>query len=373
MFRAVLPSPLGHTPRGHTVGDWPRTLCLHNLVARSLRMAACTLAVQWQVLGSLCVMDVRATDRLAGWTPDRLADFGRVPLVLPHGYDSHALFSDAALARLIEKLRRDDYYVNTMDITTHDPRTRREGLIEGLSGEQVLEAVRHGRIWILILQAAARDHRYRDLLEEIYAGIERRMPWFRTTHRKMAILISSPRIQVYYHCDIPGQTLWQVRGVKRVMVYPNHPPFLPQDALERIVTGRAHEISLQYDQAFDMQALVHDLAPGEMMHWPLNSPHRIINHDCVNVSFTTEHFTRHDRRMYHVNFANGLLRDWFGLGDLSQVTEGPSALLKTGLATGYRLTGLHKRVARVRRPSFVVDPSSEGGFRDLGNVEAPSR
>jgi hypothetical protein len=311
-------------------------------------------------------MDVSATDRLAGWTPDRLAGFGTSPLVLPHGYDTHALFSDAALARLIEKLQRDDYYVNTMDITAHDPRSRREGKIEGLSGEQVLDAVRHGRIWILILQAAARDRRYHDLLEEIYAGIESRMPWFRTTHRKMAILISSPRIQVYYHCDIPGQTLWQVRGVKRVMVYPNRPPFLPQDALERIVTGRAHEISLQHEPAFDTQAMVHDLAPGEMMHWPLNAPHRIINHDCVNVSFTTEHFTRHDRRMYHVNFANGLLRSWLGTRTLSQSTLMPSYLLKAGLATGYKMTGLHKRSARVRAPSFVVDPASPGGFRDLG-------
>lgn len=315
--------------------------------------------------GLPCVMDMLTQDRLAGWTPERLAGFGKAPLVLPHGYDSHELFSDTALARLIEKLQRDDYYVNTMDITTHDPRSRREGIIEGLSGEQVLDAVRHGRIWILILQAAARDRRYHELLEEIYAAIGQRMPQFRTKHRKMAILISSPKIQVYYHCDIPGQTLWQVRGVKRVMVYPNRPPFLPQDALERIVTGRAHEISLQHDPAFDTQAMIHDLAPGEMMHWPLNSPHRIINHDCVNVSFTTEHFTPFDRRMYHVNFANGLLRSWLGTRILSQATGMPSYLLKAGLATGYRLTGLHKRSARVRTPTFVVDPSSPGGFRDL--------
>ena len=319
-----------------------------------------------KVQGLSCVMDMRIEDRLAGWTPERLEGFGKTPLVLPHGYDRHELFSDTALACLIEKLQRDDYYVNTMDMTSHDPCSRREGIIGGLSGEQVLDAVRNGRIWILILQAATRDKRYRDLLEEIYAAIERRMPHFRTTHRKMAILISSPKIQVYYHCDIPGQTLWQVRGVKRVMVYPNRPPFLPQDALERIVTGRAHEISLQHDPAFDTQAMVHDLAPGEMMHWPLNSPHRIINHDCVNVSFTTEHFTPHDRRMYHVNFANGLLRSWLGISPLSQATDMPSYLLKAGLAAGYRLTGLHKRSARVRAPSFVVDPASPGGFREIG-------
>jgi len=310
-------------------------------------------------------MVVNVTDRLAGWTPERLQAFGQAPLMLPHDYHSHDLFSDEALARLLGKLQRDDYYVNTMDVTTHDPRTRREGEIVGLSGEQVLEAVRRGRIWILILRPHALDRGYEALLEEIYAGIERRLPWFRTSHRKMSILISSPKIQVYYHCDVPGQTLWQVRGVKRVMVYPNRPPFLPQDALERIVTGRAHEISLDHDPAFDAHATVFDLEPGQMLHWPLNSPHRIINHDCVNVSFTTEHFTRDDRRRYHVNFANGVLREDLGVRELSQATTTPCYWLKAGLVAGYKLTGLHKRAARVRTASFVVDPGQPDGFRDL--------
>ena len=310
-------------------------------------------------------MTLGMIDRLAGWTPEALAGFGQAPVMLPHGYHDHELFSDAALARLLGKLGRDDYYVNTMDVTTHDPRTRREGVISGLSGEEVLEVVRRGRIWILLLRPHVLDRAYETLLEEIYAGIERRMPWFRTTHRKMSILISSPQIQVYYHCDVPGQTLWQVRGVKRVMVYPNRPPFLPQAALERIVTGRAHEISLDHDPSFDAAATVFDLAPGQMLHWPLNSPHRIINHDCVNVSFATEHFTRADRRMYHVNFANGVLRQDLGFADLSQGTDAPAYLFKAALATGYKVTGLHKRSARVRHATFVVDPQAPGCVRDI--------
>ncbi|MFN9357878.1 MAG: hypothetical protein ACK58T_09760 [Phycisphaerae bacterium] len=317
-------------------------------------------------------MTLNVTDRLEGWTPGRLQAFGKAPLMLPHGYHAHELFSDEALAGLLGRLGRDDYYVNTMDIDTHDPRTRREGEIGGLDGAQVLEAVRRGRIWILILRPHLHDRRYEALLEEIYAGIAARVPGFRTTHRKLSILISSPRIQVYYHCDVPGQTLWQVRGVKRVMVYPNRAPYLPQDRLERIVTGRAHEISLDHDPAFDGDASVFDLEPGQMLHWPLNSPHRIINHDCVNVSFTTEHFTRDDRRMYHVNFANGVLREDFGMQGLSQATSAPWYWLKAGLVAGYKLTGLHKRAARVREAGFVVDPGAPGGFRDLA-PEGPDR
>jgi hypothetical protein len=44
-------------------------------------------------------MVVNVTDRLAGWTPERLQAFGQAPLMLPHDYHSHDLFSDEALAR----------------------------------------------------------------------------------------------------------------------------------------------------------------------------------------------------------------------------------------------------------------------------------
>ncbi len=45
-----------------------------------------------------------------------------------------------------------------------------------------------------------------------------------------------------------------------------------------------------------------------MLHWPLNCPHRVENRDSVNVSLTTEHYTKEIRTSYAVNYANGLLR-----------------------------------------------------------------
>ena len=45
-----------------------------------------------------------------------------------------------------------------------------------------------------------------------------------------------------------------------------------------------------------------------MLHWPLNGPHRVENHDMVNISVTTEHFTKEIRDFYAIVYANGLLR-----------------------------------------------------------------
>jgi hypothetical protein len=303
------------------------------------------------------------------WQPRFTELFGRHTVNVGHRLHESPLFDDDALAQLIERAPPGSYHVNTMDPTTHDPRTRKEGQIKGLSGHEVLDAVRQGRIWILLRDPGASDPAYNELLRQIYDEIEQRVPGQRTYKQKMQVLISSPKIQVYYHCDIPGQTLWQVRGVKRVYVYPNSAPFLPQDALERIILGEAHEISLTYESWFDDHAEVMDLEPGRMSHWPLNCPHRIVNGDMMNVSFTTEHWTDELRNHYAVNYANGVLRRRLGAQRLPQITSGPSLWAKMGLAAAYKKSGLAKQRQRKKRIEFEVDPRAPHSVRAIAAFE----
>jgi hypothetical protein len=56
----------------------------------------------------------------------------------------------SALASLIERTPAHAYHVDTMDVTTHAPNTRREGTMEGLGGADAPDAVRNGHIWILL-------------------------------------------------------------------------------------------------------------------------------------------------------------------------------------------------------------------------------
>ena len=308
-------------------------------------------------------------EQLIRWPAGAPESFGRTPLQLGHALHQSDLFSDAALARLVEGAKRENYYVNTMDVNAHNIRSRREGAISGIPGTQVLEAVRTGQIWILVQNPEEVDPAYGDLLEKLYAEMAEKVPGFRPFRKKMTVLISSPNIQVYYHCDIPGQTLWQVRGNKSVYVYPNHEPYLEQPALERIVLGEAHEISLKYDPAFDAQATVYDLQPGQMLHWPLNAPHRIVNGDCVNVSFTTEHFTDDIRRIYYVNYANGILRNRLGLGNLSRNTSGPGYWGKLLVGAAYKASGAKKRRSQVFKVDFEVDPKAPRGVRSIAPYE----
>jgi hypothetical protein len=295
--------------------------------------------------------------------------FGRHTVNLGHRLHQSELFSDGALARLIEATPRSSYHVNTMDVTTHDPRTRREGMIADLTGEQALDAVRKGHIWILLQQPNEIDGAYAALLGDVYAELEARVPGFRPFNKKLSILISSPSVQVYYHADVPGQTLWQVRGRKRVYVYPNIPPFLPQPGIEKIVLGDAHEISLEYEPWFDEYAEVIDLEPGRMLHWPLNCPHRIVNADCLNVSFTTEHMTEDLRNAYAVNYANGILRRSLGLRELSRPTSGLGLYARLGLAAAYKYSGLQAQRKSGFKIDFAVDPSAPHSVRNVPAFE----
>lgn len=305
------------------------------------------------------------TEIITNWEPRHAALFGQHTLHLQHRANASGLFTDDALARLIERSPRAAYHVNTMDNRAHNPRSRREGEIQGLSGKDALDAVRTGNLWINIQRPGETDPDYQELLDGLYTEFEDRVPGLKTYKQKMTILISSPKLTVYYHCDVPGQTLWQVRGEKRVYVYPNTGPFLTQRAMEKIVLNEAHETDMPYEPWFDDYAQAIDLKPGEMLHWPLNCPHRVVNADYLNVSFTTEHWTDELRNTYAVNFANGMLRKTLGLKTLSRATSGPAFLGKLALAGAVKAAGLQTKREMAFKIDFAVDPRVPGGFRDI--------
>ena len=82
---------------------------------------------------------------------------------------------------------------------------------------------------------------------------------------------------------------------------------------------------MEYAQWYDEHAAVVDLNPGEMLHWPLNSPHRVDNHDCLNVSMTTEYWTDPIRRNVMMNCGNAVLRHKLGITPRSHSLSGPGS------------------------------------------------
>lgn len=298
------------------------------------------------------------------WEPSLTAAWGNAPLCTGHRLNTHPLFSFDALAGLIERYPRAHYSLVHMG-AQGGKRDWREGEIGALPGAQVIAAIRAGRMWLNLRNVGGVDVRYRDILDQIFEEVRINVPNYATHNRTSGILISSPMAQVYYHCDLPGQSLWQIHGAKRVYVYPNHAPYLTPAQLETIALTQV-EVNMAYDPAFDAGATVFEISGGQMLHWPLNAPHRIVNLDCLSVSMTTEYWTQSIRRNQMVTMGNAILRAKLGLAPSSTATSGAGFWAKAALQAGVRRAGLLKQMRKAQRPiEFRLDPAVPGRVIEL--------
>ena len=299
------------------------------------------------------------------WQPEFTANWTKAPLRITHSLSTHSLFTFEALADLIEDYPRAHYALVEMGAQGSPRRLWREGDIGGLSGKDVIEAISRGRMWLNLRDVGKLDARYRAVLDQAFEEIRDYVPGYETYNRTSGILISSPNAQVYYHSDLPGQSLWQLHGRKRVYVYPNHSPYITDEQLENIALY-AVEVDMKYDPTFDEAANVYEIGGGEMLHWPLNAPHRVENLDCLNVSMTTEYWTESVRRNQMLNMANGLLRQKLGIAPRSRATTGPGFWTKAALQAGVRRAGLLSHARKARRPiEFTLDRTHLGQVIDL--------
>ncbi|WP_443748673.1 hypothetical protein [Asticcacaulis solisilvae] len=250
-------------------------------------------------------------DTLLNWTPELARRFTRDNLLFDHSLHESDLFADEALVGLIDRFPREGVEVFTMG---YDPATSGQwffGRRGNLDGRALLDGVKAGRLWLNLRKVNHHDPAVNALCERMFEEIAAKTG-VSTLKPDLGLLISSPNAHVFYHLDMPLVMLWQVRGVKKVHVYPAAAPCIHDDALEAIALRESDE-QLPYDPAWDRAALIHDLKPGEMMTWVQNAPHRIVNGDMVNVSLSIEFQTPKALWRSNLIYGNGLLRRWFGV------------------------------------------------------------
>lgn len=299
------------------------------------------------------------------WQSGTAAEWGVEPLCLAHPWHTHPLFAPDALAALIERYPAADYSLVHTRRGDDGERLWREGELGALGGREVIDTIARGGLWLNLRRVQALDARYGELLQAAHDELARRMPGFTPSALSMGILVSSPKAQVHFHADLPGQALWQIAGAKRVYLYPARAPYLAPQALEQIALT-AVEVGIPYDPAFDADATVFDLRPGQMLHWPLNWPHRIDNHDVLNVSVTTEFWTPAIRRSQMVTLANGLLRRHFGVSPTGRRLAGPGFWAKAALQATWRRSPWAQRHRRLQRPiDFRLERDAPRGWVDI--------
>jgi hypothetical protein len=311
------------------------------------------------------VMSPDAKSSIIDISKEDAEKFSLTSLRFKHRFAESGLFEDDALAELIETYPG---HLMTVYTTTQQPDGSylwRYGSIIGLTGEQVLEAIQHGHLWLNLQHIEDAAPRHAALVQRAFGDIANLNPGLRTFRHNTGILISSPDMSVLYHCDIPPIALWHIRGRKRLWLYPDTDEFLSPENRERVVL-REQEEEVPYSPSFDQHAKVFDLEAGDAVAWKQQAPHRVDNLDGLNVSITTSYYTPEAQRFYGVVFANGAMRRLLGVTPTSRNTTGVAAMAKCAFAAGVKYSGLLKSRERVLQTSFQVDPREELGYVELG-------
>lgn len=292
------------------------------------------------------------------WTPDKARSFTKQNLVFQHGLHERPMFDDAGLEELLDRYPREKLGVFTMGEDPVAWTTWRKGSAGGLSGSKLLEAAQAGRIWLNL--RATNDYlpEYAALADEIFAE-KQAQTGVRTMKRDLGMLISSANAQVFYHLDVPLVSLWQLRGRKKVWVYPVADPYVGQEVLERIVLKETAE-QFTFDPAWDAGAQAYDLTPGTMVTWAQNAPHRIENGPMLNVSLSIEFMTPQALMRANVIYANGVMRRRLGARPRVQDGFTPVGLGKVAVARAAKAMKLQTPHERVLPVTFKLDGGRPG-------------
>lgn len=289
------------------------------------------------------------------------------PTRLSHDIHESALLQDDALAALLEDYPAKDIVLMTMDASGH-ARHWDQGRIGDVDGHFVLEAVRRGRLWLNIKNLHVHSSDYADVLDAMYERLGDACGHGVPKWRTLGMLISSPCASVPYHADAVPNVLWQIRGRKRILVYPPRPPFVSAQSLEGICAGDTKE-EIPYDESFDAGADVLELEAGQALMWPHHAPHRVVNLDSLNISLTTEHLTPTARRRVRVIRSNRNYRRLLGRAARSTAPHGLLARAKACCAIADSVwTRLRRGGQAVRydqTPLFELDPARAGEVRRL--------
>ncbi len=270
----------------------------------------------------------------------------------------------AGLAELVDRYPREHYSLMQVG-APGERRTWREGEIGKMSGDRVIEAIANGRMRLNLRNVSGVDKGSLRCaincsvksLSACRAFPPSRARWAFSSRRRR------PRSTITWTCR--GSRSRQIHGKKRVYVYPAELPFRRDEDLERIALFQA-EVDIPYDTPYDSHARVFEIEGGEMLHWPLNAPHRVENLDCLNVSMTTEYWTDTIRRSQMINLANGILRHKLGVTPRSRATSGAGFWAKAALQAGVKRAGLLQKACKERRSiEFQLDTERIGAIRDL--------
>lgn len=306
---------------------------------------------------------------LFSWNQESYNNFGKKTQCLNHQLD---LLDDNALIKLLDDYPREWLQCFTMGYNPEICSEWRAVHIEKSSGKEILEAVKKGRLWINIIHIDKADKRFSRVIKEIYATIAKHSNHLKNIrYGYSTLLLSSPGVQVYYHLDAEPNMLWHLKGEKKVWVYPKDPKFSPQGELEKIIAQEKDE-DLPYKRHFDDSAKCFVLKAGDVISWPIHSPHRVEN-ITVNLSLTCSYSSRKSQRLNAIHCANYFILKKLGLENCSTSNKGIVSIAKayTYLILNKLRFFKHEDRTLHYKTNLILDHNSDNGMTSLQQSSYP--
>lgn len=306
---------------------------------------------------------------IKNWTAQNRADYGHKIQAVEHGLAESGLFTDDALAALLDRHPSEKIDVCTMNDDPLFPHKHCTVDFRGFTGAELVAAAKDGHIWINIREAMTHDAAYKPLMQAAYEDLERCTGKDRLRRNcRGGILISSPSAKVPYHCDPTMTLLWHIRGKKRVFVYPATPDYLPDTDYEAVVLGERDQ-DIPYFDHFEDGASIYDLPENTLVSWPHTSPHRVVNQTFC-VSMVMEFSSKSSAYRNSVMYTNGLLRRHFGGNPSWHGSGRAERFVKSAAGHILRRIGAHKVHVREDWVKYRLDRAAPNR---LSPIEATLR
>lgn len=297
------------------------------------------------------------------WPNHSETGFGKEILCAEHDLASSELFGDEGLASILDQYPRENLDIWTFGAEREGVHQSQRGRAPNLSGAEIVEAVKRGTIWLNLRRANFEVPDLKHPADEIYGSLQSATGQ-RIRKRDLSVLISSPRVQVHYHLDIPLVALFQLRGEKRIWMYPRTEAMAPSEYIEDII-HMSREEELPYRKSHDDEATVYDLTPGKGLTWPQFLPHRVQNADCMNVSLSCEYMTLNSLIRANAIYTDGLLRRISPLQPHVRESVGPTAIAKAAFARAHKVMAQRSERRSPTCVTFELDISKENCVRPL--------
>ena len=304
------------------------------------------------------------------WKQESYDNFGKKIQRLKHNLDG---FDDESLIELLDTYPRKWLQCFTMGFNPEDHSEWRGVHIADSTGAEIMEAVNKGRFWVNVTNIDKADKKYADIISKIYSDISNNSSHLSDMKPDYsALIISSPGIQVYYHLDAEANMLWHLRGKKQIWVYPNSEKLAPQNEIEKVIAQEKDE-ELPFQKSFDESAKTFVLEAGDVLTWPIHSPHRVENLT-VNVSLASSYSSKDNRILNAVYCANYFILRKLGYKKPSTKHDSVLGYVK---AYSYLIMNKLKLFKRKNRTAYYktdlkLDHENENGMSVLSEKTLPA-